>query len=214
MPQIKLTNNKTIYCWKITETISELRGLVRLSEEELRIFHSFRKDKRKLEILASRALLQSIIPESHIKYVNKNPTLEGSDEEISISHSGEKVLIQLKEKDELVGVDIQMISEQTIRIKHKFLHESEQILIEKHKKDNLLLTNLFWSAKESVFKAFASISTSEEVIEFKAQIIFDAINFRTKKITGSFIESDNTVNFEIGLYVEDEFVVTWFDKVS
>jgi len=214
MPQIKLTNNKTIYCWKITETISELRGLVRLSEEELRIFHSFRKDKRKLEILASRALLQSIIPESHIKYVNKNPTLEGSDEEISISHSGEKVLIQLKEKDELVGVDIQMISEQTIRIKHKFLHESEQILIEKHKKDNLLLTNLFWSAKESVFKAFASISTSEEVIEFKTQIIFEAINFRTKKITGSFIESDNTVNFEIGLYVEDEFVVTWFDKVS
>ena len=212
MPIINITSNKSIYCWEITEELHELRGFVKLSEEELRIFHSFRKDKRKLEILASRALLQSVIPDSHIKYVNKNPTLEGSDKQISISHSGGKVLIQLKPENELVGVDIQFISEQAIRIKNKFLHPTEIGLIEKHKKSDLLLSNIFWSAKESVYKAYSSVAEKDSVIEFKSQIIFDSINFKTKQIIGSFIESQKTKEFTLGFYEENDFVVTWFIK--
>lgn len=210
MPKSSLSFDSTIHLWEITESLEELNNLPILTEEERTIVDSFRKENRKKEILASRALLQSIIPSAHIHYVNKNPQLTGLDKEISISHSDNKVMIQIREKDELCGVDIQEITDKAIRVKTKFLHPSEINLMEFHSWDDLLLSNLFWSAKETAYKAFASLCEQEEVIEFKTQLLFNEVNTDTCLLQGNFIEKNKRTPFSLGFSVQKDYVVTWF----
>ena len=121
MPKSNITFHPSIHLWEITESLIELLDIPVLTEEETNIVMSFRKDNRKKEILASRALLQSIIPDAHIHYVNKNPQLTDIDKEISITHSDNKVMIQLKEKDELCGVDLQEITDKKHHHQHDYL---------------------------------------------------------------------------------------------
>jgi len=211
MPKSSLSFHPSINLWEITESLPELLDIPALTEEETNIVMSFRKDNRKKEILASRALLQSIIPGAHIHYVNKNPQLTDLDKEISITHSDNKVMIQLREKGELCGVDLQEITEKAVVVKTKFLHPSEIALMEEHLWDYSLLCNLFWSAKETAYKAFASICEQEEVIEFKTQLIFNEIDSENHLLKGHFIEKNKRTGFTLGLSVQENYVVTWFE---
>lgn len=213
MPKSTLSFHPTVHLWEITESLEELLDIPVLTEEETNIVMSFRKENRKKEILASRALLQSIIPDAHIHYVNKNPQLTDIDKEISITHSDNKVMIQLKVKDELCGVDLQEITDKAVIVKTKFLHPSEIKLMDEHEFDTLLLCNLLWSAKETAYKAYASICEQEEVIEFKTQFIFKEIDAESKKMKGQFIEKNKRTEFTLGFSVkEEEYVVSWFEK--
>ena len=211
MPKSNITFHPSIHLWEITESLIELLDIPVLTEEETNIVMSFRKDNRKKEILASRALLQSIIPDAHIHYVNKNPQLTDIDKEISITHSDNKVMIQLKEKDELCGVDLQEITDKAVKVKSKFLHPSEIQYMDEHEFDTLLLCNLLWSAKETAYKAFANICEQEEVIEFKTQFIFKEIDSELKTMKGQFIEKNKRTEFTLGFSVQKKYVVTWFD---
>lgn len=212
MPKSSLSFDSTIHLWEITESLEELNLIPILTDEERVIVDSFRKENRKKEILASRALLQAIIPSAHIHYVNKNPQLTDLDKEISISHSDSKVMIQLKEKNELCGVDIQEITDKAIRVKTKFLHPSEITLMSSHPWDVLLLSNLFWSAKETAYKAFASLCEQEEVIEFKTQLLFNEVDTEACLLQGNFIEKNKRTLFTLGFSVQKDFVATWFNK--
>ncbi len=210
MPKSTKSFHSTIHLWEISETLEELLDIPKLTEDETNIVMSFRKDDRKKEILASRALLQSVIPGAHIHYVNKNPQLTGIDKEISITHSDNKVMIQLREKDELCGVDLQEITEKAVRVKTKFLHPSEIQLMEEHFWETSLLCNLFWSAKEAAFKAFASNCEQKEVIEFKTQFIFKEIDSESNTMKGHFIEKNKRTAFKISFSVQEDYVVSWF----
>jgi phosphopantetheinyl transferase (holo-ACP synthase) len=212
MPKSTLTFHPSIHLWEITESFENLCEITNLTEEERDIVDSFRKVSRKKEILASRALLQSIIPDGHIHYVNKNPQLTDLDKEISISHTDNKVMIQINEGGELCGVDIQELTEKATRVKTKFLSPKEMEMVEFHPLNNLTLTNLLWSAKETAFKAFASVCQQIEVIEFKTQLLMDEINGENNQITGHFIEQNSRTPFTLGFSVQEEYVVTWFEK--
>ncbi|MGB1040383.1 MAG: 4'-phosphopantetheinyl transferase family protein [Flavobacteriales bacterium] len=212
MAKSNLSFHPTIHLWEITESLEELLDIPELTEDEVNIVMSFRKNNRKKEILASRALLQSVIPGAHIHYVNKNPQLTDIDKEISITHSDNKVMIQLKEKDELCGVDLQEITDKAIRVKTKFLHPSEIKRMDEHEFDTLLLCNLFWSAKETAYKAFANICEQEEVIEFKTQFIFKEIDSENNTMKGQFIEKNKRTEFTLGFSVQTDYVVSWFEE--
>lgn len=212
MPKSTLTFHSSIHLWDIAESFENLCEITNLTEEERDIVDSFRKVSRKKEILASRALLQSIIPDGHIHYVNKNPQLTDLDKEISISHTDNKVMIQIKEGGELCGVDVQELSEKATRVKTKFLSPKEMEVVDLHSFNNLTLTNLLWSAKETAFKAFASVCQQIEVIEFKTQLLMDEINEEKNQITGHFVEQNSRTPFTLGFAVQDDYVVTWFEN--
>ena len=212
MPLSNLTFHPSVYLWDISETLEELLNIPKLTEDETNIVMSFRKDNRKKEILASRALLQSIIPGAHIHYVHKNPQLTGEEKEISITHSDNKVMIQLKPKDELCGVDLQEIAEKAVKVKSKFLHPSELSIMDFCELDSLIFCNLIWSAKETAFKAFSSICEQEEVIEFRTQLIINEIDLENHLLNGHFIEKNKRTSFTLGFSVQEDFVVTWFNR--
>lgn len=212
MPKSPLSFHSSVYLWEITESFENLCEITILTEEERSIVDSFRKVSRKKEILASRALLQSIIPDGHIHYVNKNPQLTGLDKEISISHTDNKVMIQINDGGKLCGIDIQELSDKATRVKTKFLSPKEIEMVEFHDLNNLTLSNLLWSAKETAYKAFASVCEQEEVIEFKSQLLTDEINEENNQITGHFIEKNKRTPFTLGFSIQEDYVVTWFEE--
>ncbi|MGZ4043129.1 MAG: 4'-phosphopantetheinyl transferase family protein [Bacteroidia bacterium] len=108
-------------------------------------------EKRDLEKKATMALLKTLFPLTNIKLTytpEKKPFLYGIDTHISISHSHDKLAILVNDK-ESTGVDVELLREKVVNIKHKFLCDEELAYTE----DNIERLTTLWAAKESVYKA-------------------------------------------------------------
>ncbi|MBS1634328.1 MAG: 4'-phosphopantetheinyl transferase superfamily protein [Bacteroidetes bacterium] len=107
--------------------------------------------KREIECAGRDMLLRHLVGnESTVRYDDKGkPYLNASRLHISISHSHEKLAIIVNEQ-EPTGIDIELIRDKVIRIRHKFLSppELEDAGMEVEK---LLV---YWSAKETLYKIY------------------------------------------------------------
>lgn len=201
MPVLKLNIASNVYGWEIKESEELLFSKTSLSATEQEIINSYSREQRRKEMLATRALLNTIISNEHIHYSNKKPFLVNSGKEISISNSKETVVIQINEVGIKTGVDIQYFSEKVLRVKEKFLHPQEYNLLEKGNEVEVL--NIIWSAKETLYKAY-----SENKLEFKKQIILTSID--EESISGLIIRNEREIPFNLGLFIHEDFVVTWY----
>lgn len=141
----ELLHKETIvHIWKITEPES-------FFIEKTGLKSNIKSDKRRIEFLAGRFLLQQMIPEIDLSKIKISeigkPYLEDDSYHFSISHSYPFVAVAVSEKSK-VGVDIQVFRDKILRLQGKFLNEREMELTNN---DEQLLT-LFWSAKEALFK--------------------------------------------------------------
>jgi len=141
MPIIHKIEEKgiTIFVWKITETLEELQvifGGLNIS--------NYTSEKRKKEQLITRLLVTEILPNKTIIY-NKfgAPELDNG-QHISISHSADLVAVIIS--DEKTGLDIEKISEKTLRLSSKFVSEKNLINLNKEK------STLIWCLKEAIYK--------------------------------------------------------------
>ena len=141
MPIINKIEEKgiTIFVWKITETLEELQvifGGLNIS--------NYTSEKRKKEQLITRLLVTEILPNKTIIY-NKfgAPELDNG-QHISISHSADLVAVIIS--DEKTGLDIEKISEKTLRLSSKFVSEKNLINLNKEK------STLIWCLKEAIYK--------------------------------------------------------------
>ena len=141
MPIIHKIEEKgiTILVWKITETLEELQvifGGLNIS--------NYTSEKRKKEQLITRLLVTEILPNKTIIY-NKfgAPELDNG-QHISISHSADLVAVIIS--DEKTGLDIEKISEKTLRLSSKFVSEKNLINLDKEK------STLIWCLKEAIYK--------------------------------------------------------------
>lgn len=200
MPVLKLNIASNVYGWEIKESEEFLFGKTSLSATEQEIINNYNREQRRKEMLATRVLLNTIISNEHIHYSNKKPFLVNSGKEISISNSKETVVIQINEAGIKTGVDIQYFSEKVLRVKEKFLHPQEYNLLEKG--NNVEVLNIIWSAKETLYKAY-----SENKLEFKKQIILTSID--EESISGLIIKNETETPFNLGLFIHEDFVVTW-----
>ncbi|MFQ3332275.1 MAG: 4'-phosphopantetheinyl transferase [Flavobacteriales bacterium] len=131
--------NVTILVWEITETLEELQVL---GKEINATSHT--SEKRKKEYLASRLLINEIIPNTAITYNEFGaPELE-NDNHISISHSRGLVSIIISKQQ--VGIDIEEVSEKTLRLALKFVSAKNLTHLTKEK------ATLIWCIKEAAFK--------------------------------------------------------------
>ena len=123
--------NATLALWEINETIDELLDLLHLDPFIIQEISLFTSDKRKLEYLAARVLLQEVIGEKKtIAYTKQGkPYLVDNSFQISITHTGKQVAILLHPTYR-VGVDVEKISDKVVRVQSKFL--SEYRFLEKH----------------------------------------------------------------------------------
>ena len=134
----KEENNKTILGWKISESLENLISL----RSNANCSH-LKTNKRKKEFVACRILLNIYNKDLKISYSkNGSPNLSNH-QYISISHSDDLVCIIISDKK--VGMDIEMISEKSLRLKERFINSHHTIL-------NKEKSTLIWCIKEAVFK--------------------------------------------------------------
>ncbi len=118
------------------------------------------EEKREIERRGTHFLLKKMLAcdEVEITYNEfKRPYLKGRSEHISISHSHQWLAISLHKTDE-TGVDVEMIREKVINIKHKFCCDEE---LEFAQNDIDKLT-LLWACKEAIYKVYG-----KKELEFK-----------------------------------------------
>jgi phosphopantetheinyl transferase len=88
--------------------------------------------------------------ESQLFYNNEGkPYLEGKSSYISISHSHQFLAIIINEF-EATGIDIEVIRDKVLKIKHKFLSKTELL----DANDDIEKLLIYWSAKETLYKIY------------------------------------------------------------
>ena len=200
MPKVKIIDHPSIFSWKIKESVNDLIKLVNLDNYEVDLVDARNRPHRKKELLVSRILLQEQLPDCHIHYFEKRPILTSSKKEISITNSKELVFIMIQEEGKKTGIDVQYISKTVDRVKHKFLNVDEFSL---PNIDNLTTLNILWSVKETLYKAY-----SEDKLEFKKQLIVKQVN--NDSVVGQIIYPDKIIPFKTGLFMFNDFILTWF----
>ena len=141
MPIInKIESEKiTILVWEITETLEEIIALGEGINTS-----NYTSEKRKKEHLVSRLLVNEICPTKTIIYNEFGAPELNNGKHISISHSKELVAVILSDKK--TGLDIEQISEKSLRIASKFVSARNLIKLNKEK------ATLIWCIKEAIYK--------------------------------------------------------------
>jgi phosphopantetheinyl transferase len=187
-----LANDGIWGIWEIKEEEDWFFNQWQLSSVEHHHFSKLKGQKR-LEYLSSRHLvhvlteLENRIP-IHTDNVGKpyfdlNPNLH-----LSISHSHGYAAAILS-KTIKVGVDIQLIVPQMIKVAKRVFNEKELSFIPKEKELEML--HVFWGIKEAVFKAYGIGG-----LDFKEQICIQPFEYLY-----------NSGNFEVFLIKENQQLI-------
>jgi 4'-phosphopantetheinyl transferase len=147
------TSHSTLGIWEITESEEDLLLLADLSMEEKAFANTLTSHNRRMEWLATRALLKQICPKpAFIKYnPYGKPLLQGQQGFISISHTAGFAAVYIDNKEE-TGIDIQVKTHKTSIIRHKFLSDEELSSIGPIEEETVLL--IYWCAKEALYKLY------------------------------------------------------------
>jgi phosphopantetheinyl transferase len=153
--------------WQIAESEAFFRVDLPLAIEEENELVKHHNPLRRLEWLAGRWLLHKLTDAPQrlplAKDAFSKPFFPGNqDLACSLSHSKGTVGAYIVHQDEskpniqqLIGCDIQVLTEKMPRISHKFLNEPEQVFVESRPLSEYIdLLHLFWTAKESLYKAY------------------------------------------------------------
>ena len=173
---LKKEKNQSLGIWEISESINELKALTKGVKLD-----QIKSQKRKLEILAVRALLKEMCGNIKLSY-NKFGAPILNNNKISISHSKQLVAIIVSELK--TGIDIEIISERVLKVKNKFLSSSDNI------DDSQEDLTIAWSTKECIFKWHQKGN-----LNFKDDILIKSINHSSKTIEVFFDENLFILNF-------------------
>ena len=185
MTNIKLNSeNSDIYIYISDESINELEGKIKLSEDEQNYYNTIRAEVRRREWITSRIGIREILGENvSSNYINRKPYLVGSSHELSISHSDNLVVVMIS--DNPCGVDIENTTRNFERVKSRFLNPIELDFISG---DDLPLA---WSIKEAAYKL---IGVSD--IDFGTMFIITNIDKEKNVAILRYNNIDYTFKFE------------------
>ncbi len=174
---LKKEKNQSLGVWEISESINELKALTKGVK-----FDQIKSQKRKLEILAVRALLKEMCGNVKLDHNKYGAPILDNNKKISISHSKQLVAIIVSESKS--GIDIEIISKRILKIKDKFISSYENI---NESQESLTIA---WSTKECVFKWHQKGN-----LNFKDDILIRSINHSTKTIEVFFDRNLFILNF-------------------
>jgi len=194
--QIK-NDESAILVWYLNETEEWFSNKIQLSENELYKLDRISNSLKRITFYAVRWILK----ENGISSLNYNENgkpeiLNGF---ISISHSGNWLVIQVSKNKE-IGIDIEKISDRILKIKNRFLTEIE---LDQICNNNIEKMILCWSTKEAIFKKYGG-----ETVFFKEKINVLAIDETKKQIIVEFENKNVMVKEPLSYwYPEKEYVI-------
>ena len=174
----------TLLVWKIEEDFNSLFSSVKLNPNSIARLDSFSSNKRKIEFLATRKLLEEIdISDFDLTYREDGAPLI-KDGYISISHTSDFAAIIISDKK--VGIDIEKNRQQIFRISHKFLSTYEKT---KFDVDSLKVLSIIWNCKEAMFKM-----CNKSGIDFRENLNVLSIDFEMEQVKSELIFEDKRIN--------------------
>lgn len=192
--------------WRVEETQDELLEMLVHKEANSIALQRFTSLHRRIEWLAVRVLLSTLLVEDkEIAYhANGKPYLVDNSASISISHTRGYVSVIVGEVAMEVGVDIEQYGERVNRVAHKFMRDDE--IVSSYNGTDTWSLLLHWSAKEVMFKCM-----NAQEVDFREHLYiapfavsskgcFFAEEFRTEK----------KQRFLIHYLLHEDFVLTWF----
>ncbi|WP_418696523.1 4'-phosphopantetheinyl transferase family protein [Bacteroides sp.] len=190
--------------WKTDETLDDLLVMLPHKEVYREGMQRFTSEHRRLEWIAVRVLLYTLLgEEKEIAYFpNGKPYLADASASISISHTKGYVAVLLGTPDKEVGIDIEQYGERVRRVAHKFMREDEEASLFRGTEIWSLL--LHWSAKETMFKCMnaSDVDFREHMRVLPFSVgesgIFSAEEYRTAE----------KCKFTIHYYLSSDFVLT------
>lgn len=201
------TNDTHWGIWKIEEDLPTLLSLLDDTTEIDNFRENTQSETRIVERAATRVLLKHLLgSDAAIKYhPNGKPYLADTQNHISISHTRGYVAI-IVSRSEVMGIDIEYISDRVKRIRTKFVSDIEHI----DPSNEVTHLLLHWSAKESIYKAL-----SREGVDFKNNLTIKQF-VPTEK--GIFAGEENVTphhhRFNIHYLVEQDYVLTFATLVQ
>lgn len=153
MPLLKKQEAPLWGIWEIKESAEELLSFLKQTKWYSPFLQKIKMECRRQEWLAVRVLLKHLLGrEAHIDYKESGmPYLpDYPDLHISISHTKGYAAILLSDLP-LPGIDIEYISPRIKKVTSRFMSEQELQQVDKSCELGSFL--LYWSAKETVFKA-------------------------------------------------------------
>jgi hypothetical protein len=125
---------------------------------------------KQLQWLASRYWVKKLSKQHHQLHLEKTelgkPHFTNYPLKFSISHSRNYIAVICSETND-VAIDIEVIQDKVLKIKHKFLHPNDF-----EQGDDLAKLTMIWSSKETIYKHYHT----KELYSFKEQIAVDTYN--------------------------------------
>ena len=174
---LKKEINQSLGIWEISESINELKSLTKGVKLD-----QIKSQKRKLEILAVRALLEKMCGNVKLNYNKYGAPILDNKKKISISHSKQLVAIIVSEFNS--AIDTETITNRILKIKNKFISTNDNI------NDSQEDLTIAWSTKECIFKWHQKGN-----LNFKDDISIKCIDHSTKTIEVSFDKNLFILNF-------------------
>ena len=194
-----IDSSTTLLIWKIEEDFDFLFSSVNLKATSISKLEKFSSNKRKIEFLATRKLLEEFgISDFDLSYREDGAPLI-KDGYISISHTSDFVAIIISSKK--VGIDIERNRQQIFRIAHKFLNTDEKT---KFDTDSLEVLSVIWNCKEAMFKL-----CDKSGIDFRENLNVSLIDFESKQVTSELISDDKKVNVTGKLDIFDNHTLVY-----
>lgn len=211
MPFVKKieVENGILGIWEISETADALKTSFQFSEIEKIEFNRFNHEKRQVEYLATRLLLQILLNiKTEILYSNSGcPKLKNSNLKISISHSAELVTIFISDKPS--GIDTENIHRNISKVTNRFLHPEELDWAEKQETSQTAKI-LLWSAKEAIFKC-----TKQSGIQFDTQIFIHPFDMKsTDFFNGKLITDTGEENYSLWYFYFGNNIIVYCVEIE
>jgi 4'-phosphopantetheinyl transferase len=156
--------------------------------------------KRELERKGSVFLLGEMLKLNpvEISYDEHNkPFLIGRSEHISISHS-HKWLVVVLHKTCSVGVDVELIREKVLNIKHKFVADDELA----YAAADIEMITLLWSAKEAIYKAYG-----KKNVDFKSIQIAPFVFSERGELYGTLHLPQETLAYKLHYCKQGDYIL-------
>ncbi|MES2761415.1 MAG: 4'-phosphopantetheinyl transferase superfamily protein [Bacteroidota bacterium] len=158
--------------------------------------------KRDIETKGKNHLICQLLDKDvEISYDDKGkPYLAGDKRHISVSHSHDKLAIIINET-EATGIDIELIRDKVLRIKHKFLSDNEL----RDANDHVEKLLIYWAAKETLYKIYGL-----KEVDFIEHLFVKPF---TKHNLGTIIGEINlpgfTETFQLNYQLVDDYVLVY-----
>ena len=189
--------------WKLTETSEVFNSLIPAGSPDKLRFDKITYKKRKVEFLATRAMLKEFLGHYPLIQYQKDgrPYLPNDALELSISHSRDIAAVILHKYR--VGIDVEIEGRDIDKIARKFMSAEELLNIsesENHERMQLL----HWCAKEAVFKC-----THHAGIDFRSQINIDKFEVFENGKMNAVLKKNAPENIEVNYQFIENNALAW-----